>query len=64
MPLLHKMVACAFFWWFYCKESDGRNVVTFLYGGGVVEKALAEDGFFSFIYLFLFYFCGAFGLIC
>jgi uncharacterized membrane protein len=49
---------CLFLWFCY-KEGDGSNVVTFLYGGGVVEKAMAEGNFFSFIYLF----CGVFGLI-
>jgi hypothetical protein len=44
------MVACAFYLWFYCEEGDGNNVVTFFYGGGVVEKVMAEGSFFSFIY--------------
>jgi hypothetical protein len=30
--------------------------ITFLYGGGVVEKAMGGGGFFPF-------FCGAFGLV-
>jgi hypothetical protein len=42
--------------WFCYEEGDGNNVVTFLYGGGVVEKAMAKGGFFPF-------FCGAFGLV-
>ncbi len=53
MALLHKMATCAFYLWFCYKEGDDSNVVTFLYGGGVVEKAMAEGGFFSFIYLLI-----------
>jgi hypothetical protein len=47
------MVACAFYLWFCYEEGDNSNVVTFLYGCGVVEKAMAKGGFFSFIYLFI-----------
>jgi hypothetical protein len=55
------MVACAFLW-FCCKEGDNINVITFLYGGGVVQKAMAKGDIF-FLYLFIYLFCGAFGLV-
>jgi hypothetical protein len=58
MALLHKMAAWALFLWFCCKEGDDNNVVTFLYGGGVMEKVMAKGGFSSS------FFCGVFGLIC
>ncbi len=32
------------------RRGDGNNVVTFFYGGGVMEKAMAEGNFFSFIF--------------
>jgi hypothetical protein len=57
MVLLHKMGACALFLWFCYEEGDSSNVVTFLYGGGVMEKAMAEGGFFSFIFLIFFVWC-------
>jgi hypothetical protein len=50
MALLHKMGACALFLWFCCEEGDGSNVITFLYGGGVMEKAMVKGDFFSFIF--------------
>jgi hypothetical protein len=34
--------------WFCYEEGDGSNVVTFLYGGGVVEKVMDRGNFFSF----------------
>jgi len=52
-------VACAFLW-FCCKEGDDNNVVTFLYGGVGVEKAMAGNDFFL---SFFFFFYGAFGLV-
>jgi hypothetical protein len=52
------MAAWALFLWFCCKEGDDNNVVTFLYGGGVMEKVMAKGGFSSS------FFCGVFGLIC
>jgi hypothetical protein len=51
------MGACALFLWFCYEEGDSSNVVTFLYGGGVMEKAMAEGGFFSFIFLIFFVWC-------
>ncbi len=39
------MAAWALFLWFCYEEHDDSNVVTFLYGGGVVEKAMVEGGF-------------------
>jgi hypothetical protein len=62
MALLHKMVAWALFLWFCCEEGDGSNVITFFYGGGVMEKATTEGFFFSFIFLKNIL-CGTFGLI-
>jgi hypothetical protein len=41
--------------WFCCKEGDSSNVVTFLYGGGVMEKAMVEGDFFSFIFFYLYF---------
>ncbi len=40
--------------WFCCEECDNNNVVTFLYGDGVVEKAMAGGDFFP---LFFFGWC-------
>jgi hypothetical protein len=57
MALLHKMGACALFLWFCCEEGDGSNVITFLYGGGVMEKAMVEGDFFSFIFFKKFVWC-------
>jgi len=34
--------------WFCYKEGDDNNVITFLYGGVVVEKAMVGGGFFLF----------------
>jgi hypothetical protein len=39
------------FLWFCCEEGDGNNVITFLYGGGVVEKAMVGSDFFPFFFL-------------
>jgi hypothetical protein len=57
MALLQKNGGLHLFWWFYCEEGDGNNVVAFLYGGGVVKKAMVASG-----YLFI-YFFGPFGLV-
>jgi hypothetical protein len=38
----------------FCYEGDHNNVITFLYGGGVVEKAMAKGGFFFFFFFFFF----------
>jgi hypothetical protein len=42
----------------FCYEKgDGNNVVTFLYGGGVVENAMARGSFFfSFFVVLLVWF--------
>jgi len=53
MALLHKMVAYANLWFCY-KEGDSNNVITLLYGGGVVEKAMVGGSFFSFLFYFNF----------
>jgi hypothetical protein len=42
------------------QKRDGNNVVTLLYGGRVVEKAMVGGSFFSFNF---FFFNGAFGLV-
>jgi hypothetical protein len=39
------------FFWFCYEKGDSNNVVTFLYGGGVVEKAI----FFLVVFSFLFF---------
>jgi hypothetical protein len=44
------------FWWFCYKEGDGSNVVTFLYSGGVVKKAMATCDLFIFIFSLSFWF--------
>jgi len=44
----NKMAACAFLW--FCCEGDNNNVITFLYGDGVVEKAMARGDFFLFFF--------------
>jgi hypothetical protein len=53
MALLHKMVAYPILWFCY-KERDGKNVITLLYGGGVVEKVMVGGCFFSFLFYFIF----------
>jgi hypothetical protein len=62
MALLHKMATRDLFFWSCCEKCDDSNVVTFLYGGGVMEQAMAE-GAFVFLYLFFNFLCGVFGLI-
>jgi hypothetical protein len=57
MALLHKMGACALFLWFCCEEVDGSNVVTFLYGGGVMEKVMAKCSFFPLFFYNFFVWC-------
>jgi hypothetical protein len=50
---------CSLFQWFYCKEGDGSNVITFFYGGGgVVKKAMATS-----YHLFSFLFFGIFNIV-
>jgi hypothetical protein len=56
------MGACALFLWFCYEEGDGSNVITFLYGGGVMEKAIVEGDFFPLFKKIKL--CGAFSLIC
>jgi hypothetical protein len=57
MALLHKMVACVFL----CGSVAKKVTATMSsLSSMVVEKAMAEGIFFSFIYLFI---CGAFGLV-
>jgi hypothetical protein len=41
------------FWWFCCEKGDDNNVITFLYGGGVMKKVMASC---DFIFLWLFWF--------
>jgi len=48
------------FFWFCYEEGDGNNVVTFLYGGGVVEKAIFFLVVFSFFCFFFFLWCFSF----
>jgi hypothetical protein len=43
------MATCAFFWWFCYEEGDGSNIVTFLYGGWVVKKAMGAKDFIFFV---------------
>jgi hypothetical protein len=42
------------FLWFCYEEGDNSNVVTFLYGDGVVEKAMVGGDFFFFGWCFWF----------
>jgi hypothetical protein len=42
------MAAWALFLWFCCEEGDNNNVVTFLYGDGVMEKVMAKSNFILF----------------
>jgi hypothetical protein len=42
--------------WFCCEEGDDINVVTFLYGGGVVEKVMVKGGFSLFFVVLLVWF--------
>jgi len=39
--------------WFCCEECDNNNVVTFLYGDGVVEKAMAGGDFFPLFFFWV-----------
>jgi hypothetical protein len=55
MALLQKNGNLHLFWWFCCKESDGRNVFAFFYGDGVLKKVMAASDF-----LFIF---GHYGLV-
>jgi hypothetical protein len=48
------------FFWFCYEEGDGNNVVTFLYGGGVVEKVIFFLVVFSFLCFFFFLWCFSF----
>jgi len=46
--------------WFWCEKGKDNNVITFLYGGGVVEKVMAGGNFFLSFFLF-FLWCFWFG---
>jgi hypothetical protein len=50
------------FWRCCCKESDNINVVALFYGGGVVKKVMAIDGF-VFCFLFFVFFFSPFGFV-
>jgi hypothetical protein len=40
--------------WFCCEKGDNNNVIALFYGGGVVNKAMATNGFLLSFFLFLF----------
>jgi hypothetical protein len=53
MAFLQKNGNLRLFGWFCYEEGDGSNVA-FLYGGGVVKKAIKLGGFFLFFWSFWF----------